>query len=81
MKHLQIMPRRAEGTQYAVRLTPREVEVGALAASLKNREIGQMLGISPKTVKQHLLNISRRTGLDGRAAIAVYVDRAERKAA
>ncbi len=55
------------------RLTEREAEVIALvAAGLTNREIGDALFISPKTVSRHLENIYAKLGLSGRAAATAY---------
>ena len=49
------------------RLTPRELEVLALAADgLDNRVIGQQLGITRSTVKHHLEAIFAKLGVHGR---------------
>lgn len=66
--------------QYAVAPTPREMAVAELA-HLGNADIAQILVISPATVKTHLANIARKTGLESRAAIAVWADRQTRRAA
>ena len=49
------------------RLTPRELEVLALAAEgLDNRVIGRRLGITRSTVKHHLEAIFAKLGVHGR---------------
>lgn len=80
-----IAPESKSGTvveirQSAGRLTPRELSV-ANYATLGNKEIAIVLGISECTVRAHLSNIARKTGLEGRAAIAVMADRVLRRAA
>jgi DNA-binding CsgD family transcriptional regulator len=48
--------------------SPREHDVLHLvAAGMSNREIGVRLGIAEQTVKNHMLNVSRRYQLRGRA--------------
>ncbi len=60
-------------------LTPREREVaGLVAAGLRNKDIALALSISLGTVKDHVHAILRKSGLDGRAAIAAEWVRAER---
>jgi DNA-binding CsgD family transcriptional regulator/Tfp pilus assembly protein PilF len=65
-------PRARKGDSVA-NLTEREVEIAGLAAAgHSNREIGDKLGLSPKTVQTHLsrvfdkLGVTSRTGLAGR---------------
>lgn len=54
-------------------LTAREVETVALIGNgLTNREIGQRLHISPKTVEVHLSRIYAKLGVSGRAAVAAW---------
>lgn len=44
-------------------LSPREIEVvKLLAEGLNNREIGEVLGLSPKTIEAHRANILRKMG-------------------
>ncbi|MGK7344272.1 MAG: helix-turn-helix domain-containing protein [Candidatus Nitrospinota bacterium M3_3B_026] len=51
-------------------ITRREAEVAALAArGLKNREIAETLFIAEQTVKDHLLSIYRKTGVNSRSAL------------
>jgi DNA-binding NarL/FixJ family response regulator len=53
-------------------LTPREVEVATLVAKgLKNREIGESLGIATGTVKIHLMHIFEKTGIRDRFELAL----------
>jgi len=59
-----------------VRLTPREREVlRQLAFGLPNREIGQMLGISVETVKEHVASIRQKLGVSDRTKAAVWAVR------
>ena len=53
-------------------LTPREVQVMDLVErGLKNKEIGQTLGIRTGTVKIHLKHIFEKTGIRGRYGLAL----------
>jgi two-component system, NarL family, nitrate/nitrite response regulator NarL len=53
-------------------LTPREQEVLSLVEQgLKNREIGERLGICAGTVKIHLKHIFEKTGVHGRFGLAL----------
>lgn len=55
------------------RLTPREREVVRLVCQgLKNKQIAANLGITPGTVKVHLMHIFEKTGLKDRFALAVH---------
>jgi DNA-binding NarL/FixJ family response regulator len=55
------------------RLTPREREVVLLVCQgLKNKQIAANLGITPGTVKVHLMHIFEKTGLKDRFALAVH---------
>ena len=57
-------------------LTAREVEVLRLVADgSSNRVIGEALGISPRTVAVHLVNILNKLGLDSRTAAAALAIR------
>jgi two-component system response regulator NreC len=57
-------------------LTPREQEVLAhLADGATNREIGDTLGISPKTVARHRENIMRKLNLHSRTELVKYAIR------
>jgi DNA-binding NarL/FixJ family response regulator len=57
-------------------LTPREVEVLALAAAGRsNRQIAQALFISPKTVGVHVSNLLAKLGVAGRVEAATIAHR------
>ncbi|HEX4131521.1 MAG TPA: response regulator transcription factor [Pirellulales bacterium] len=59
-----------------VPLTQRESEVlRQLALGLTNKEIGQMLGISYETVKEHVQHILRKIGVTDRTQAAVWAVR------
>ena len=57
----------------AQELTPREREVLVLAAqALPNKEIGERLGISERTVETHMQNAQNKLGLRNRVAAVVW---------
>jgi DNA-binding NarL/FixJ family response regulator len=57
-------------------LTDREQEVLAhLADGATNLEIGETLGISPKTVARHRENIMRKLGMHSRTELVKYAIR------
>ena len=57
-------------------LNPREREILPLVAKgLNNREIGSLLFISDKTVKNYVTSIKRKLELDNRTQIALYAIR------
>jgi DNA-binding CsgD family transcriptional regulator len=54
-------------------LTQRELEVlRLLAAGHTNREIGELLYISPTTAARHVANIYNKLGVDSRAEVTAY---------
>jgi len=54
-------------------VTPAEERVLKLISqSLTNREIAELLRISPATVKRHVENIFRKLGLRNRVEAAIY---------
>jgi len=56
---------------YGKLLSPREAEVAHLAGmGRKNREIAEMLFISPRTVETHVASALRKLGADSREALA-----------
>jgi DNA-binding NarL/FixJ family response regulator len=62
---------------YGERLSPREVEVLALVArGMTNRQVGQALFLSPKTVDRHLGRAMRKLGVTTRTAAAVAASEA-----
>lgn len=59
--------------QWAEKLTPRERNVLALAGQgCTNRTIGEMLNISPSTVRIHLRHAQERLGLHSRTELARF---------
>jgi HD-GYP domain-containing protein (c-di-GMP phosphodiesterase class II) len=57
-------------------LTDREAEVLALVArGLMTKQIGQQLGISPKTADQHIQNVYAKIGVSTRAAATLFATR------
>ncbi|MDE1956870.1 MAG: helix-turn-helix transcriptional regulator, partial [Betaproteobacteria bacterium] len=57
-------------------LTARETEVLSWVAKGKtNRDIGQILGLSPRTVNKHLEHIFTKLGVETRAAAAALASR------
>ncbi|WP_240789182.1 response regulator transcription factor [Synechococcus sp. BS56D] len=53
-------------------LSARELEVAAaVARGLSNKEIGDLYGISPETVKTHVSNASDKLGASDRTQLAV----------
>ena len=68
-----VVGREAALREVAQTLTPREIEiVKMMAEGLRNRIIGDRLGISEGTVKVHLHNIYEKLGLDGRLELMLY---------
>ncbi len=60
----------------ALGLTPREVDVlRLLTQGRSNREIGEDLFISPRTVNFHVTNLLAKLELDSRAAAAAFAVR------
>lgn len=58
-------------------LTPRETEVLSwLAKGKTNRDIGEILGMSPRTVNKHLEHVFEKLGVETRAAAAALASRA-----
>ena len=57
-------------------LTPRETEVLSWVAKGKtNRDVGDILGLSPRTVNKHLEHIFEKLGVETRAAAAALASR------
>jgi DNA-binding CsgD family transcriptional regulator len=58
----------------ALGLTERQAEVIRLTArGLSNREVAERLGVSPSTVKRHLENVYRHTGVRSRGALTALL--------
>jgi DNA-binding NarL/FixJ family response regulator len=56
------------------RLSERELEVSQLLALGKtNKEIGTVLGISPRTVQIHVTHIFDKLGVHSRACAAIWL--------
>ncbi|WP_326826301.1 helix-turn-helix transcriptional regulator [Streptosporangium sp. NBC_01756] len=59
---------------YGAGLSPREREIAEMAAAgLTNREIGQQLFVSPRTVEKHLGAVLRKLGLRSRTALGTHL--------
>lgn len=54
-------------------LSDREVEVVRLVAvGRTNKEIGALLGMSPRTAQKHVMNVYDKLGVESRAGLALY---------
>jgi DNA-binding NarL/FixJ family response regulator len=61
------------GEEPVLLLSRREADVArAVCAGLSNKGVAKRLGISEKTVKNHLASIYQRVGLEGRTQLAVW---------
>ncbi|WP_371132669.1 MULTISPECIES: response regulator [unclassified Methyloversatilis] len=76
---LDVRRRGESSTRIAgAQLTPREAEVLSwLAKGKTNRDIGDILGMSPRTVNKHLEHVYEKLGVETRAAAAALAMRAE----
>ncbi len=80
-EQMLLLHRRAEPTAAACRvstasLTPREAEVLSWVAKGKtNRDVGDILGLSPRTVNKHLEHVFEKLGVETRAAAAALASR------
>jgi len=73
---------RADARLPHVALTPRETEVLSwLAKGKTNRDIGDILGMSPRTVNKHLEHIFEKLGVETRTAAAALAGRLQMGAA
>jgi DNA-binding NarL/FixJ family response regulator len=70
-------PDEATATRLATAaLTPRETEVLSWVAKGKtNRDVGEILGMSPRTVNKHLEHVFEKLGVETRAAAAALASR------
>jgi DNA-binding CsgD family transcriptional regulator len=65
-----------EAPTAASALTPQELQIAGLAAAgLSNREIGQQLYLSPRTVGSHLYRIFPKLGITSRAQLSSRIAR------
>ncbi|GAB4551807.1 MAG: response regulator transcription factor [Rhizobacter sp.] len=82
-EQMLLMQRRAEPSAAANRLstaslTPREAEVLSWVAKGKtNRDVGDILGMSPRTVNKHLEHVFEKLGVETRAAAAALASRVD----
>ena len=53
-------------------LRPSWATLRMVATGLRNRQIGESLGISEGTVKMHLHSIYEKVGLNGRVELSIY---------
>ncbi len=68
--------RRGGRRAYGDQLSPREAEVAHLAGvGRKNREIAELLFLSPRTVEDHVAAALRKLGLESRRELAALGDR------
>jgi DNA-binding NarL/FixJ family response regulator len=80
-EQMLLLQRRAEPSAAAHRLstaslTPREAEVLSWVAKGKtNRDVGDILGMSPRTVNKHLEHVFEKLGVETRAAAAALASR------
>ncbi|MGY4827200.1 response regulator [Sphaerotilaceae bacterium SBD11-9] len=80
-EQMLLLQRRAEPSAAASRLstaslTPREAEVLSWVAKGKtNRDVGEILGMSPRTVNKHLEHVFEKLGVETRAAAAALASR------
>ncbi|HEX3138839.1 MAG TPA: response regulator transcription factor [Rhizobacter sp.] len=80
-EQMLLLQRRAEPSAAASRLstaalTPREAEVLSWVAKGKtNRDVGEILGMSPRTVNKHLEHVFEKLGVETRAAAASLASR------
>ncbi len=65
-------PKVALGNAFSDELTEREIAVlRELVSGASNKEIGETLGITDKTVKMHITNMLQKTGYHSRLELAV----------
>lgn len=77
IRHLSVGRESEVGSGESHALTEREREiVGLVASGLTNREIGQRLGLSVRTVETHRANVMRKLQLRTTAELARYAVRA-----
>jgi len=78
-RRLHSVPSRGDGVAFFKHLTEREAQVANLVAQGdSNKEIGERLKLSAKTVKNHVSNILRKLSLQRRTQIAILALRREK---
>lgn len=76
LRELDAQPHRPAARLPDTPLTPRETEVLSwLAKGKTNRDIADILGMSPRTVNKHLEHIFEKLGVETRAAAAALASR------
>ena len=77
-RHLRPVPNAGDARgNFNALLSGRELQVVRLIAEgLSNKQIGANLGLSDKTVKNHISHILAKMGLTARTQVAVYAIRA-----
>jgi DNA-binding NarL/FixJ family response regulator len=69
---------RRRGSEARDELTPQELQIARLAAEgLTNREIGQMLYLSPRTISSHLYRVFPKLGITSRTKLRDALQGAE----
>jgi non-specific serine/threonine protein kinase len=75
---LEEPPARVQGATDGVGLSSREAEIARLVGDgLANRDIGDRLFLSPRTVEKHIEHVMNKLGVDSRAGIAAWQARRE----
>ena len=73
----ELLRRRGSNNRYLYELTSRENEViQRIAQGLSNKEISEQLGVSDKTVKNHVSHIFSKLNITARSQAAVHAVRA-----
>jgi DNA-binding NarL/FixJ family response regulator len=72
----RLLTARSAAAPASVSMTPRETEVLTLVrAGLANKQIARRLGISERTVKEHLTSVFQRIGVADRTQAALWAER------
>jgi len=71
---LGAQPSAAVSSQLVSRLTARELEVARLVGRLSNVEVAQHLGVSVRTVENHVAHALRKTGALDRGMLSALID-------
>ncbi len=69
----KLLQRETAARQFALDLTPREIEIVRLVArGLRNKSIAERLSVKEGTVKIHLHNVYEKLHVDGRLELTLY---------